>query len=106
MSEKKSELVKIKPAELEKKVLDLHSEGHSPAKIGLILRDKHGVPKAKLIGKRVNQILKENKQSPITEKSIVQNKIDSLGKHILQHKHDYTAKRSLTKSLWAVKRLN
>ena len=106
MSETKSEWMKVKPAELEKHVLDLHKEGHTPAKIGLMLRDKHGIPKAKLIGKKITQVLNDNKISPVTEKQIAQQKIVELEAHITKHKHDYTAKRSLSKSLWAVKRLN
>ncbi len=106
MAELKSEWMKIKPAEIEKLILDLHKEGNSPAKIGLILRDKHGIPKSKLVGKRVTEVLKENKISPLTEKHAAQEKIDNLQKHITQHKHDYTAKRSLSKGLWSIKKLS
>lgn len=102
----KSMIVKMKIAELEKLVLELHKSGNSPAKIGLILRDQYGVPKAKLIGKKVVQILKENKISPRTEKSSFQDKITLLEKHIADNKHDHNAKRSLTKSLWAIKKFN
>jgi ribosomal protein S15P/S13E len=106
MKEKKSDWVKIKPAELEKLVLDLHREGHSPAKIGLILRDKHAVPKAKAVGKKISQILNESNLKYSAEKDVYLKKIEAIEKHISAHKHDYTAKRSLTKSLWAVKKLN
>lgn len=106
MKEKKSDWVKIKPAELEKIILDLHKEGNSPSKIGLVLRDKHGVPKARLLGKKVTQILAENKVKFTTEKEIAANKIQNVEKHISAHKHDYTAKRSLTKRLWAIKKLS
>jgi len=105
MAEKKSELTKMKPAELEKIIIDLHNSDVSPAKIGLILRDKHGIPKTKLITKNVKKILDENKLPYLTEKTMAQDKINSLNVHILAHKHDYTAKRSLSKSLWAVKKL-
>lgn len=107
MAEQKSEITKIKPAEVEKLVVSLSKEGNSPAKIGLILRDKHGVPKSKLVaGKKISQILDENKLSSKTEKKNVQDKIINLESHIGKHKHDYTAKRSLSKSLWSVKKLN
>lgn len=106
MAENKSDWMKVKPAELEKLIVGLHKEGNSPAKIGLILRDKHGIPKSKLIGKKVVQVLKENKISHITEKQNMQNKIAALEAHISVNKHDYTSKRSLSKSLWSVKKLN
>jgi len=105
MTESKSEWMKMKPAEVEKLIVELHKESSSPAKIGLMLRDKHGIPKAKLIGKRITKILKDNKLLPLTEKKMSEDKITSLNTHIAKHKHDYTAKRSLTKSLWAVKKL-
>ncbi len=101
----KPDWVKITPQEVEKLVLELHKAGNSTAKIGLILRDKHSIPKAKLLGKRITQILKENKLPFKTEKDIFKDKIKSIEKHISQHKHDYTAKRSLTKTLWSVKKL-
>lgn len=102
----KSIIVKMKAAEHEKLVLDLHKSGHPPEKIGLILRDQHGVPKSKIVGKKVVQILKENKISPRTEKNSFQEKIATLEKHIAVNKHDHNARRSLTKSLWAIKKFN
>jgi len=106
MPETKTEWVKMKPVELEKVILDLHKEGHTPAKIGLILRDKHGIPKAKILGKRITAILRENKVTYTTDKHVFEKKIDSLHKHISKHKHDYTAHRSLTKKLWTIKKLD
>jgi small subunit ribosomal protein S15 len=106
MTETKSDWMKAKPAEVENLIINLHKEGHSPAKIGLILRDKHGIPKLKLMGKRITEVLKKSKNMPITEKQLFQSKIAALEEHIAKHKHDYTAKRSLSKGLWTVKKLN
>jgi len=105
MVEKKTEWVKMKPAEVEKLVLDLHKEGNTPAKIGLILRDKHGIPKAKLVGKKISQIIIANKETPVTEKVTFGKKISTLEAHIVKHKHDYSAKKSLSKGLWTIKKL-
>lgn len=101
----KIDWVKIKPAEIENIVIDLHNERNSPAKIGLILRDKYGVPKAKLLGKKVARIIRDCGLSPISEKTVFLKKIESLEKHISKNKHDYTSKRSLTKNLWVIKKL-
>ena len=101
----KPDWIKIKPKELEKIVLDLHKEGETPEKIGLILRDKHGIPKAKLLGKKVTQILKEAKIETKNEKEKVDNRINMLRAHISKNKHDYPAQRSLTKELWALHHL-
>jgi small subunit ribosomal protein S15 len=102
--EKKSTFAQMKPAELEKIVVELAKSGETPAKIGLILRDKHGVPKAKLIGKRITQILKEAKVPVVSDETKVRAKITKLEGHIGKNKHDYSAKRSLTKKLWLVAR--
>ena len=46
--------------EVEALVMKLSKEGYPPSKIGIILRDQHGIPLAKPItGKSVTQILKE-----------------------------------------------
>jgi len=101
----KSNWIKMKPAELETLVLELAKQGNSCAKIGLILRDQHGVPKAKLIGKRIAEILKENKIVVKTEKELLNEKIAVLNAHMTKHKHDYCAAKSHTKKLWALQKL-
>ena len=92
--------VKMKPAELESKVVELAKEGKAPAEIGMILRDRFGIPKTKLFGKRINQILKEKNISIKSEKEITDEKIVHLKEHIVKNKKDYPAARSLTKMLW------
>lgn len=94
--------IKIKPEEMEKIVLDLVKQGETPAKIGLILRDKYGIPKAKLLGKGINEIIAEKKVQYKTKKDIIQERIEKLKKHIEKNKYDHGAKRSLTKKLWVV----
>lgn len=101
---KKTDWIKIKPAELEKIVLDLHQKGETPARIGLTLRDKYGIPKAKLLGKRIAEILVNAKMTPPSEKSSIQARIDCLNRHIEKNKHDQSAKKKLAKELWAIKR--
>lgn len=105
-SEEKVSWIKLKPAELESIVIKLAKEGNTPAKIGLILRDKHGIPKAKLLGKKITKILKDNKINYIIEKDAIDKKIEKIKKHIEKNKHDHTAGRSLTKKLWMLYHLN
>ena len=90
----------MKPAELENKVVELAREGKSPAEIGMILRDKFGIPKTKMFGKRISQILKENGVKIKGEKEITDENIAHLKEHIAKNKKDYPAARSLTKLLW------
>ena len=101
---KKTDWIKIKPAELEKIIIELHQNGETPAKIGLILRDKYGIPKAKLLGKKIGKILEEAGMKPQSEKEGVNKRIEKLNKHLEKNKHDQPAKKKLAKELWAVKR--
>ena|SRR3989344_4999152 len=102
----KPEWVKMKPAEVEKLVLELHKQGNTPAKIGLILRDQHGIPKVKVLGKRLTKILADNKITVNPEKDLLAKKMKNLEVHITKNKHDYPAQRSLTKKLWIAKKFN
>lgn len=94
----------MKLADVEKIVVELAKKGESPAKIGLILRDTHGIPKSKLVGKKITQILREHKISYGDDKNSVEKKTEKLKGHIGKNKHDYTASRALTKKLWALHR--
>jgi ribosomal protein S15P/S13E len=85
---------KLKPADVEKKILELAKQGVPPEKIGLILRDKHGVPSAGLFGKKIGKILKEHNLYENSEIKNISAKIENLNKHIERNKHDFSAKRS------------
>lgn len=104
-SVEKSEWVKMKPAELEKLVVELYKKGNSPAKIGLLLRDEHGVPKAKLISKKIVKILEGAKISVSHGRETLEKEIDSLKQHAEKNKHDVPAKRTLTRKIWALERI-
>ncbi len=89
----KADWTKIKPAEIEKIIVELARQGEPPEKIGLILRDQHGIPKAKLLGTKIGKILNKNKLDSNSEKKNIVQKIENLKKHSQKHKHDYTAMR-------------
>jgi small subunit ribosomal protein S15 len=84
--------------EIEKIIVDLRKSGMDSAKIGLILRDKYGVPSIKLAtGKRIGQILSEqNLESDIPEdlRNLI---VKALGmrKHLAENNKDYHNKRQL-----------
>ncbi len=106
MSEKKPDWISMKPAEMEKIVVDLGKAGESPSKIGIILRDKHGIPKSKLLGKKVSQIMIEANIPITSEKEKIQSEVKKLEVHIAKNKHDYTSKKSLAKKMWNIARIN
>ncbi len=103
-AEKKPEWVSLKPSEIEKIVIDLAKQGETPAKIGLLLRDKHGVPKAQIINKKITQILNDAKIPFKSDDEKIKEKIAVLEKHISRNTHDYTAKRAYTKKLWLIRK--
>lgn len=98
--------MKMKPAELEKIVTSLAKEGKSPAQIGLILRDKYGVPKVKLFGKKIAELLNEADMKYMDEKENLDKRVNKLQEHISKNKHDYSAARALTKKLWGIYRVS
>ncbi len=103
--ESKSEWVKLKQDDVEKIVLDLAKKGIPPEKIGLILRDQHGIPKARLLGKKIGQILRENNIAVNSEQKNVENQIERLKIHFAKHKHDYIAQRTIVKRASSVKKM-
>ena len=84
---------------IEKVIIDLRKEGTSSSRIGLILRDRYGVPDIKLLtgGKRIGDILRANKiESEIPEDlRDLMKKALGLRKHLSENKKDLHNKRQL-----------
>ncbi|MGA2912655.1 MAG: 30S ribosomal protein S15 [Methanoregula sp.] len=81
-----------------KVILDLRKEGASSSRIGLVLRDRYGVPDVKLaLGKRIGDILKENKVASEIPEDLRDLMAKSLGlrKHLGENKKDLHNKRQL-----------
>lgn len=78
--------------------MKLSKEGHPPSKIGIILRDQHGVPLAKPItGKSITEILKERKLSSSLPEDLenLLRKATRLHVHYDRNKADLHNKRAL-----------
>jgi len=83
---------------IEKIILELRKEGVSSSKIGLILRDRHGVPDVKLAtGKRIGAILREHKVESELPEDLrdLMKKALGLRKHLGENKKDLHNKRQL-----------
>jgi small subunit ribosomal protein S15 len=81
-----------------KVILDLRKEGASGSRIGLILRDRYGVPDVKLaLGKRIGDILRENKVASEIPEDLrdLMSKALGLRKHLGENKKDLHNKRQL-----------
>jgi small subunit ribosomal protein S15 len=88
----------ISKKEIEKLVVDLAKQRHGSAKIGIVLRDKHGVPDVKAAtGKTVSQIIKENNLYPELPEDMMSllRKAVKLRAHLESNKADKHSKKGL-----------
>jgi len=84
--------------EVEALIMKLAKEGHPPSKIGIILRDQHGVPLTKPIAeKSITKILKERKLSSSLPEDLenLLRKATRLHVHYDKNKSDLHNKRAL-----------
>ncbi len=94
--------------QIETLIIDLKKQGESSARIGIILRDKYGVPNVKLAtGKSIGQIIEENgivTEIPEDLRNLI---IKALGmrKHLAENKRDLHNKRQLMLTESKVRRL-
>jgi len=89
---------KYRPEEIEALVVKLAREGNAPDMVGVILRDRYGIPLVKpIIGKTITQILQSSGvglKMPEDLESLLR-KADGLRKHFEKNRGDYSSKRSL-----------
>ena len=102
-TEKTSE--RAKKEDIEKIVVDLGKKGMSPSQIGIELKEKHGVQKIKLLGKKITKILKENKIEFNDDLDNVNKKIETITKHFEDNKQDKRAKREIVRFIGLRKKL-
>ena len=84
--------------EVEALVLKLAREGNSPSNIGVLLRDKYGVPLVKSVtGKTTQEILRSGEQAGALPEDLAAllKKADDLRRHLEKNRKDYVNKRSL-----------
>tara|TARA_B100001123_G_scaffold294520_1_gene328377 strand:+ start:228 stop:680 length:453 start_codon:yes stop_codon:yes gene_type:complete len=88
----------LKSKDVEKKVVELSSEGYSTSQIGIVLRDMHGVPSVKLAtGKSISRILREKDMSPQIPEDLtnLMRKAVRLGEHLKINSKDIHNTRAL-----------
>ena len=89
---------RYQPEEVDALVIKLAKEGHAPSKIGIILRDQHGIPLTKPItGKTVTQILKDAGLAPSLPEDLetLVKKAARLRVHLEKNKKDLHNRRAL-----------
>jgi len=95
--------------EIEQLIIKLAKSGESQSKIGIILRDKYGIPNAKkALKKRIKTVLKEYNLSPEIPEDLMNliKKEITLLKHLEKNKKDNSAKRGLQLTESKIKRLS
>ena len=94
--------------EVEKLVVKHSKEGKSMSEIGMILRDKYGVPNAKAItNKSLGKIISENglnKEIPEDLLNLIR-KLVAIQSHLEKNKKDQTAKRGFILTDSKIRRL-
>ncbi|MBD3388600.1 MAG: 30S ribosomal protein S15 [Candidatus Altiarchaeales archaeon] len=84
--------------EVEEIIVKLSKDGHSPSKIGLILRDQYGIPDVRpLLGSKLTKVLAKNGIAPRLPEDLQSliNKAVALRVHVEKHSHDKHNKRGL-----------
>ena len=100
--------IRYKKKEVGMLIIKLAKDEKNPSQIGLILRDKYGIPDVKtVIGKSVTKLLKEkNLASNIPEDLMaLMKRAIKIRNHLDENRHDETAKRGLTLTESKIKRL-
>jgi small subunit ribosomal protein S15 len=93
---------------IEKIVVDLRKEGLTSARIGLIFRDRYGVPDVKLVtGKRIDEILNDKGMRSEIPEDLRNLIVKALGlrKHLAENRNDLHNKRQLQLTESKVRRL-
>tara|TARA_Y100000310_G_scaffold103344_1_gene101689 strand:+ start:547 stop:879 length:333 start_codon:yes stop_codon:yes gene_type:complete len=97
--------IKLKSADVESLITELAKKDLTPAQLGLELRDKHSIPKAKLITKkRITHTLRSTNVQFKSSEDSIQKKLEKLQTHLNNNKQDYRANRALTKKIWDLKK--
>jgi small subunit ribosomal protein S15 len=106
--EKKEQLSALSKEEIEDIVVSLANAGHSPSKIGIILRDEHGVKNfVESTQKSVQQVLGENKllgEMPEDLLNLVRRSV-ILFNHLQKNKKDFSAKHGYELTVSKIRRL-
>ncbi len=94
--------------EIEKTILQLANQGKSTSEIGMILRDRYGIPDVTLVtGMKILAILKENNAAPKIPEDIHNMIVKALElkKHIDRNPKDVHNKRSFNNMESKIRRL-
>jgi small subunit ribosomal protein S15 len=90
--------VTLNATEVEDLIVKMAKDGNTSAKIGLILRDKYGVPDVRLLtGKCITEIMKEKGVAPALPEDLssLMRRAIALNVHLRENKGDHSNGRGL-----------
>jgi ribosomal protein S15P/S13E len=87
--------LKYSPDEVKAIILKLANKGMTAEKIGLTIRDQYGIPKTKLFGFKIKEVLKEKDKYVDPNIKNLKANLDKVEQHYKKNKGDQKAKRSL-----------
>lgn len=82
---KLKELPKYEKEEVEKLIIKLYKEGKRPSDIGHILRDQYGIPKVKIYGLSIREVIK--KHIPEERENVPEDLFNLLKKAVVMYNH-------------------
>jgi small subunit ribosomal protein S15 len=101
--------VKLKPKEVETLIVKYAKEGNGASKIGILMRDKYGIPDVKtLLKKSITQVLEDNKLTKEVPEDLLAliKKAVMLRKHMEENHKDMPGKRGLELTESKIRRLS
>ena len=108
-SHKAPRWLSAKEAEIENLIVELAKKGESPSKIGMILRDNHGIPDVKIATKKtIVQHLQKNKLAPHIPEDLKALLTTALAtrRHLEENKKDDVAERNIVRTESKIRRLS
>lgn len=87
--------LKYTTEEVEAIIVKLAKKGLTSEKIGLVLRDQYGIPKAKLFNIKIKKIMEKHGEFIEPTNTNLKIKLDKIIKHIHRNRQDKKAGRSL-----------
>ena len=103
---KKAEWIPFDKEEIEKLIAKLVKEGHSAAKIGLILRDQYGIPDVSQFDVKIGDVVNKEHPREVPEDMFnILKQAVNLRAHLNANKKDSKARHSFDKMESRVRRL-